>query len=29
MDASNNTLDNRVRFERKDRGNYNPQYQAR
>jgi hypothetical protein len=29
MDASNNTLNNRVRFERKDRGNYNPQYQAR
>lgn len=29
MDASNNTLNNRVRFERKDRGNYNPQYQPR
>lgn len=28
MDASNSTLNNRVRFERKDRGTYNP-HQAR
>jgi hypothetical protein len=29
MDALNSTLNTRVRFERKDRGNYNPQFQPR